>query len=603
VLLDNRLVEVGSDSAAPPAGPRREGSSTPSESLAAVVRGDLLAGVTTGILAVPQGIAFALIAHVPPEHGLYAMIVPTIVAALIRSSPFLVTGATNTSALVIGALVSVFAVGPAEAVPMMLLITLLMGLIQVSAGVLRLGVFGRYVSQAVLVGFTLGAATLIFTDQVRNVLGVPVESSPRLIQTVENLVPHLGSVDPRALAIALTTWLIVYACSRISRLVPGPMIAIVATAAGAWALGWETTTEPVRVVGEVPSGLPGFTLPPLSFERVNEVLPASFAIAILGMVEAISIGKALSAKAQVKFYANQELFAKGMGNVVGAFVGCMPTSASWTRSAINLQMGSKTRWVGVIAGFTVLAIMVLFGPGARYVPRACLGAIIMWIAVLMVDLESARYVWRWSRADAIVLVITYVSTLVFEIQYAIYLGVVMSLTMLVRRIGQLQMAEMVEAGPRFYREIEIDARTGSSALVLLALEGDLFFGVVEELEENLSRIADNGARAIILRMKRAHAIDATAAESLATFASQFQTKGGELMLCGLKPELHAQIMRSHLGEVLGPDNVLLTDTRQLGSVRRAIAHARRRIMKGGDLGGQPLVRTAGVDLGGASYSI
>jgi sulfate permease, SulP family len=593
-------VEAGSDST-----PLRIVSgNAAAESPAAVLRGDLLAGVTTGILAVPQGIAFALIAHVPPEHGLYAMIVPTIVAALIRSSPFLVTGATNTSALVIGGLVAAFASDPAEAVPMMLLITLLMGLIQVSAGVLKLGVFGRYVSQAVLVGFTLGAATLIFADQIRNVLGVPVESSPRLLQTLENLLPQLGVIDPRSLAIALTTWIVVIACARISPLIPGAMIAIVVTAAAAWALGWEDGRQAVRVVGEVPSSLPRLTMPPVALERAHQVLPASFAIAILGMVEAISIGKALSAKAQVKFYANQELTAKGVGNVVGAFFGCMPTSASWTRSAINLQMGSKTRWVGVISGLTVLAIMLLLGPGARYVPRACLGAIIMWIAVSMVDLESARSVWRWSRADAIVLVMTYVSTLVFAIQYAIYLGVVMSLAMLVRRIGQLQVVEMVEVAPRVYREIEIDAQTGSSALVLLGLEGDLFFGVVEELEEHLSRIAANGARVIIIRMKRAHAIDATAAESLATFALQFQARGGRLMLCGLKPDLHAQIVRSHLGDVLGPDNVLLTDRRYHGSLRRAIARARRKMPGRGDLRGQPLVRTARAELAdGASYNI
>src|SRR5262249_43420264 len=145
----------------PSSKPRPPAEETP----LATARGDLLAGITTGILAVPQGIAFALIARVPPEHGLYAMIVPTIVAALIRSSPFLVTGATNTSALVIGALVASFAVTPTDVVPMMLLITLLMGIIQVAAGILKLGTFGRYVSEAVLVGFTLGAATLIFADQ------------------------------------------------------------------------------------------------------------------------------------------------------------------------------------------------------------------------------------------------------------------------------------------------------------------------------------------------------------------------------------------------------------------------------------------------------
>jgi sulfate permease, SulP family len=573
-------------------------------SYASALRGDLLAGITTGILAVPQGIAFALIAHVPPEHGLYAMIVPTIVAALIRSSPFLVTGATNTSALVIGAMVSVFAAGPSDAVPMMLLITLLMGLIQTAAGLLKFGAFGRYVSQAVLVGFTLGAATLIFTDQIRNVLGVPVESSPRLLETLENLLRHVGVADWRAFAIATLTWGVVYGCSRISPLVPGAMISIIVTAVGAWALGWGHGSNAVPMVGEVSRHLPELTLPPVSLARVTQVASASFAIAILGMVEAISIGKALSVRAQVKFHANQELFAKGIGNVVGAFFGCMPTSASWTRSAINLQMGSKTRWVGVIAGLSVLVIMMVFAPAARYVPRACLGAIIMWIAVLMVDLRAARYVSRWSRTDAVVLVVTYGSTLVFPIQYAIYLGVVLSLLTLVRRVGELQMVEMVEVAPRLYSEIEIDPQTGSSALVLLALEGDLFFGVVEELEEHLGRISDNGARTIIIRMKRAHAIDATAAEALANFATHFQAKGGRFLLCGLKPDLHAQIAASHLGEVLGHDNVLLTDAHPLGSLRRAIRKARREIVAAGGPGDRPLVRRATSEVAdGSSYSI
>jgi SulP family sulfate permease len=198
------------------------------------------------------------------------------------------------------------------------------------------------------------------------------------------------------------------------------------------------------------------------------------------------------------------------------------------------------------------------------------------------------------------MLITYLSTLVFEIQYAIYLGVVLSLLMLVRRVGQLQLVEMVESGPRMYREIEIDEETGRSALVLLAAEGDLFFGISEELEEHLDAIASRGARVIIIRMKRAHAIDATAAEALANFATRFP---GRLMLCGLKPDLHDQVCRSHLGELLGKENILLTDERNLGSLRRAIERARADLGSA-DRGGQPLVRRApseGRDV--SSYSI
>jgi SulP family sulfate permease len=424
------------------------------------------------------------------------------------------------------------------------------------------------------------------------------------LQAIENLLPHLSAIDLRAAAIAAATVAIVVGCARLSRVIPGAMIAIVVTAAAAWTLGWEDGPAPVPLVGEVPRALPTLTVPPLSVERIEAVLPASLAIAILGMVEAISIGKAVSARASVRFHANTELAAMGAGNVVGAFFGCMPTSASWTRSAINLQMGAKTRWVGVISGLAVLVIMLLCAPAARYVPRAALGAIIMWIAVLMVDLESARYVWRWGRTDALVMAITYVSTLLFQIQYAIYLGILLSLLMLLRRVGRLQMVEMVESAPRLYREIDIDAGTGRSPLVLLGAEGDLFFGVVDELDEDLARIADNGAQAIIIRMKSAHAIDATAAEALANFAEEFQAKGGRLILCGLQPELHERVLRSHLGEVLGADNVLPTEVHHLGSMRRAIDKARREILAQGDFGDRPLIRRAPSETAdGSSYSI
>jgi sulfate permease, SulP family len=568
-------------------------------------RGDLLAGVTGGILAVPQGIAFAMIANVPPEHGLYAMIVPTIIAALIRSSPFLVTGATNTAALVIGSLLASYGVAGSDGVPIMLLIVLMMGIFQIAVGALRLGDIGRYISQAVLVGFTLGAATLIFTDQVHNVLGVATRSSTRLVEEIFGLVRAAGDSDPRAIAIAASTWVILWASARISKTIPGAMIAIAASAALVTAAGWNAGATPVAMVGEIPSAFPRPTMPALDFGLARDLFGGSVAIAILGMVEAISIGKALSSQARIPFHPNLELVAKGAGNVAGAFFGCLPTSASWTRSAVNVQMGAKTRWAGAIAGASVLVIMLGFAPYARFVPKASLGAIVMWIALHMIDLPSARYVWRWSRADAAVLVITYASTLLFPIQYAIYFGVVASLVMLVRRAGRLHLVEMVAAGPRTFREIEIDEHTGEHPITLLQLEGDLFFGVVDELEGIFERIADNGTKAIVVRLKRAHAIDATAAESLADFASWFRSRGGRLVLCGLKPELHAQIARSHLGEALGEENLLLTEPQVYGSIRHAIDAVRRELVAEDELDEEErLIRPLPTDAPpGTSYAI
>jgi SulP family sulfate permease len=394
----------------------------------------------------------------------------------------------------------------------------------------------------------------------------------------------------RAVAIAAGTFAILFAGARISRAFPAALLAVVASAAAVWALGWERPGDGLHMLSEIPRRLPHLTVPAHSFAEVRLVAGASLAIAILGMVEAVSIGRAVSAEGGRRFEPDRELAAKGLGNVAGAFTGCLPTSASWTRSALNLQMGARTRWVGVVAGVTVLVIVLVLAPLSRHVPEACLGAVVVWIGVRMFDLGRARWVFRWSRADGLVLVCTWAATLLVPIQYAIYFGVVLSLAMLVRRVGALHLVEMVEATPGTFREIEIDDDTGKSAVVLLQLEGDLFFGVVEELEERLGRIAANGARAIVVRMKRAHAIDATAAEALAAFAARYRAAGGRILLCGLKADRLDQIRRSQLGEALGADNLLATTPRPFASVRQALDLARRSV--GERPTGMPVLRRA-----------
>ena len=558
-------------------------------------RADLWAGLTNGIVSVPQGIAFALLAGVPAIHGLYAMIVPTIVAALVRGSPFLIAGATNTSALVIGALISSLPaareLGP---IPVMLFITFCMGAIQLLCAALRLGGMGRFVSQSVLVGFTLGAAVLIAVGQVKNICGLKMSSAPRFLDEVRNLWTQAEAADFRAVGVACLTWAIIAAASRFTRWLPGPLLALLLMGLLTWALGWSGGTQPLRMLDDIPRSGPTFSWPPLQdFALFRELCGPSLALAILGMVETISIGKALSFKARLPFQADRELAAQGLGNVTGALLNCMPSSASWTRSAINLQLGARSRWAGIVAGLTVLALLLLFAPLARCIPYACLGAIILWIAYQMVDLRAARYVWRWSRTDAAVLAITFTSMLVLEIQYAIYLGILVSLIILVRRAGALHMVQMVEAGPGRYREIEIDAQTGKHPVVLLQLEGDLFFGVVDELERRLEQIRGHGARVIVLRLKRAHAIDATAAEALAAFVAHFKAGGGRLILCGLKPEMRARIQASHLGEVLGEENLLVSEALPFRSVQKAIEVARKEVLERGAWSGAgPLIRPA-----------
>lgn len=556
-------------------------------------RADLAAGVTNAILAVPQGVAFAIIAGVEPVHGLYAMIVPTLIATVVRDSPYVITGATNTSALVIGSLIASFAGRFQEFSPLqiMLLISLLMGLVQLGFAVLRLGALGRFVSHSVLVGFTCGATVLIAFGQLKNICGLNIVSSPRVTDEACALGAAIGHTDFRALTIAAATLFIVVTCTRISRLVPGPLIAVFLSGALVWSLGWDQGDSAIPVVGAIPRSLPTLTLPPFDANLTREVFLPSLALALLGIVEAISIGKALSTQARLKFHPNQELAAQGLGNLAGAFTGCMPSSASWTRSATNMQMGARTRWSGIVTGVTVLAIMLIFAPWARFVPTACLGALILWIAARMIDPQAVRYVWRWNRTDAAVMLITFLSMLCFEIQYAIYLGVLASLLLLIRRAGALHMVEMAESANGQMREIEIDSETGKYPIAVLQLEGDLFFGVVDELEAKLERIASLGARVIVVRLKRAHAIDATAAEALALFATHYKQSGGRFIFCGVRSELAQRIRRSHLGAVLGKENLLLTGETPFRSVQTALAAAKQTLLLGaGDSAAGRLIR-------------
>jgi SulP family sulfate permease len=566
--------------------------------LSNAAHGDLVAGITNGVLSIPQGMAFALIAGLPPECGLYAMIVPTIAAALLRSSPFIITGATNTSALVLGATLAslspalLHAHGP---VAVMVAATLLMGLIQTLCGLLRWGDIGRFISQAVLLGFIHGAALLIAFGQLKNILGISYSSTPSFVSEAVSFVQHAPEAQPRALVLAAVTLAVILVCQQISRWLPGPLLAIAAAAAAARVLSWHEGPDAVRFLDAVPRTAPPFCWPLPSVSLAHDLFMPALALAILGMVEAISMGKTLSARAGISFQANRELAAKGVGNIIGSFFSCMPSSASWTRSVVNLEFGARTRWNGVISAVTVLVIMLAFAPWARTIPLASLGAIVIWIACKMVDLTALTAVSRWSRTDALVMALTFASMLLIDVQYAVYLGVFVSLVLFIRHAGRLHLSEFVELAPGRYGEIEPDAETGRAPVTLLQLEGMCFFGVADELTTQLSQTAARGARVIVLRLRRAHAMDATAAEALAAFAVKFRAQGGTLMLCGIRPELHERLHGSHLEEVVGRDNMLAAGATPWDVFRQVIQQARTLAVAQEPRPSGPLIRRAAED--------
>jgi SulP family sulfate permease len=538
---------------------------------------DLAAAVTIGAVSIPQAMAFALVAGVPAQHALYAMIVPGFVAAFLRRSPHLVTGATNTAALLVASLLASLNLPAGSGLgPTLAAVCLIAGLAQTAVGLSGLARLARYVSPAVVMGFTLGAAVLIAVGQLPALLGLEAAPAANAIAELLRIAGSLERVDPQALGLSAVTLAVIIGARALHPRLPGPLLAVGAGAVAVALLDGSGAATP-ELLGAVPRALPTPTLPDTDPAALRRLVGPALALAVLGMAENVSVGKSLARRTGAAFHAGTELRAQGVANLAGSLFGALPSSVSWTRSAVSLQAGARTPAAGMLGSLAVLLAVLAAGPATRFVPLASVAAVVLWIALRMVRLEDLQRIRRADRADFSVLIVTFGATLLFDLELAVFAGVGISLALVVHRAGLLRLSEFARAGSGELREIPLDPETGSAPITLLQAEGDLFFGVADELEQRLDAVASAGTRAIVLRLKRTHAIDGSASEALARFCERFHTRGGILLLCGLRPDMRRRIERSELGRALGADAIDETAGRPFESLERAIERARRHL--------------------------
>ncbi len=544
------------------------------------MRCDLIAGATVAVVAIPQGMAYAMVAGVPVEYGLYAAMLPTVVAALLGSSRHLVTGPTFPTAILLFSIIQPL-LGtdhdPATVMPVVFLLAILSGALMILAGLVRIGNLVRYVSQAVIVGFIAGSALLIIADQVKSTLG----TEPARVQLpawapviVKNLAPVLANAADanwRSILIAAGVFILVLVSGKLDRRIPAAILAIAAAGAVVWMCNW--SADDLRSVGPIPRSPPPLSRPSMTSEAVHTYFNGAVALALLGMVQSLTIAKSAAARTGQRVRLNRELIAQGLARIIGSFASSIPPSASLGRTALNYQVGGRTPIAAASSGLFVALIVLAFANLGTWVPHAALAGIIIYAACGAIDMRAIRRILTGTRTDGVVLIITLVATLWIRLHYALYVGVALSIIMVVKQTSTLRMSEMVSTGGGRFRETDVDERTGSTPVVLLQLEGAVYFGVADELEAELRQIASRGASVIILRTKRAHHLDATVAERLIQFAQSFRSSGGELLICGLRQELRDVLARTGLDEAIGKDNLLLTDEDIFGSVRRAIERA------------------------------
>ncbi len=559
----------------------------------AKLRGDVMAGLTVAVVAVPQSMAYALIAEVPPQYGLYTVIFQSIIAALFNSNPFLSVGPINTQSL-LTASIATRLIDPGNVelyVPLVISLTLLKGVMQLGLAVGGLGHMVRYVSQSVIVGFTAGAGVLIAAGQMQYFLGLTVQRTaddlPALLGIVQRLLPRLGDVHPWAVAIGLLSLAAVLIARRISEAAPGPLLAMVLGAAVVYAL--KLTDGRLALVGELPAGLPGFAVPHIDQWRQFEALLAgAAALSLLGLMEAYSIGKSLAVKTGRSISANRELFSQGMTNFLTSFLQCIPGSGSFSRSALNQFAGARTTFSNAFNGLFVAVIFLLFAPAARYVPLAALAAILFVIAASLIDWRYLRRVIRTNRADTAVCIGTFAATLVVPLSYAVFVGIFLNLALYLHRASHLHIAEMVRTSAGPFVERPIRASRGDQNVIFLQIEGDLFFAVADELDETLAAIEAGGAKIVIMRLKRTHSLDATVMLVLERFTRRLQQRGGHVILCGVRPLLMNLLESFGLLDAIGRDNVFEAGYGVFTSAKRAIERARKLAADSLDISGLDL---------------
>lgn len=484
---------------------------------------DLLVGLTGAVLALPQSLAYALIAGLPAEYGLYAAIVPVIIACLWGSSWHLICGPTAAISIVLFTSVSPMAkAGSDQFIALVLLLTFLAGLFQWLLGLLRFGALVNFVSQSVVLGFTLGAALVIAIGQVPNLLGVEVPSQATALSSLLQIGKHLPETHWPSLALAAFTLLLSLAVRRLWPKAPALLIGLVGGSLLAWLLPTHYA-EQIALVASFAGNLPPLTALHFDLDDVLRLLPAAVACGMLGLVTSLSIARALAVKSHQFLDANQEVRAQGLSNIIGPWFSGSLSAGSFTRSALNLQAGARTPLAGVFSALLV-ALFALFGAALlAHIPLPVMAAGILLICWGLVDLPAISALRRVSHAEFVVMLLTFAATLVLELQTAIYAGVLASLFFYLKRTSQPRV--------RLWQDGDDE---------VLRVEGSIFFGACHYIQQLLQ---NSHAQRVVIDARHINFIDYAGVEMLHQEARRLQMLQRQLVLRQARPQVVEEILK------------------------------------------------------------
>lgn len=529
------------------------------------LRPDLLAALTVAIIMLPQAIAFALIAELPPEMGLYTAIAGSIIAGLWGSSHHLQTGPTNTtSLLVLSALLMVASPGTPEYLLAAGLLALLVGLFRLVLGFARLGVMVNFVSDSVIVGFTAGAGVLIFANQLRHLLRLDIPSTPSLWGTLELVTANIRHTHWISLGLGLAALLIIVLLKKLHKGLPGPLVAMLVTSLLVAILKLEP--QGVQVIRDIPRGFPPLMdITVIDFGMVAKLTTGALAVAAIGLVETMSIARVIAAQTRQQLDSNQEFIGQGLANIVCGLLSGYPSSGSFTRSAVNYKAGAATSMASVFTGLIVLVSMLTLSPIARYIPMAALAGVLILTAYGLIDRKEISRIWHSGHGDRMIMIVTLAATLVLPLEYAVLTGISISLVHYLLKTSAPRIRAVIPEETFEYLVPEA-GREGCPQLGVVEILGDLYFGAVHHVENFLTRYAQQhpGQRYLLLRLQSIEHCDISGIHALEGVVQMYRKMGGDVYISRCQPPVLDVMHATGFTEILGKDHFLERDQDIIG---------------------------------------
>ncbi|WP_350284362.1 solute carrier family 26 protein [uncultured Croceitalea sp.] len=524
--------------------------------------GDFSAGITVGIMLIPQGMAYALIAGLPPIYGLYAALVPNLIYAFTGSSRKLAVGPVALDSLIVASSLAAMKLASLEAyIAMAVFLAFFVGIIQLVMGFMRLGFLSNFLSRPVVSGFTSAAAFVIAISQLKHFFGLNVQTN-NTVKTLVAIVDQIAETNYYDLAIGAGAVLVIVVLKKLHRKLPAAMVVVVLSIIGIYFFMVNETD--VHIVGQIPQGLPAFQLPQLNTDSMIMAFPTALALAFIAFAEAMTIAKAVEDKSKEYFTdANQELKALGTSNLVGSLFQSFPINAGLSRTAVNVDEGAKTGIASLVSVIVVAITLLFLTPFFYYLPKSVLGAIILVAVYGLIDLKYPKQLWKQRKDEFYLLLVTFLTTLILGISQGIIFGVLFSLLLLVNRtskphvaiLGRIRGTDYFKNINRFGDDIEQFEHT-----LVIRFDGQLYFANKDffknQLYRNMAKKGD-ALKYVILNAEAINYVDSSALNLLGQVVSDLKKQKIELLIAGAIGPTRDILFSSGLADELGKENLFV----------------------------------------------